>query len=164
MVGDPRETFSPAPPHTPHLWPESTFLLGPAGVPNPASTSVLIIPEPVFPVPLRVYGCCLRVSATVTSTMENGSWGGKVLFGLHFSIAVHYQRKSDQELKHGRFREAGTYAEATEENCLLACFPWLTQPGFLEFLEFNFHYKTGSSKRCGREDGGKNQKQNLKRK
>jgi hypothetical protein len=37
--------------------------------------------------------------------------------GLHFHIAVHYLRKSGQEIKHGRILEAGTDAEAMEGCC-----------------------------------------------
>jgi len=55
------------------------------------------------------------------------------LFGFHFHIAVHYQRKSGQELKQGRALEAVADAEAMEgsmPSCLLASFPWLAQPVF----------------------------------
>jgi hypothetical protein len=54
-------------------------------------------------------------------------WGGKDLFGLHFQI--HHWRKSGQELKQGWNLKA---VEAMEECCLLACFPWLAQPAFLQ--------------------------------
>ena len=63
--------------------------------------------------------------------MKNESWVGKVLFYVHFSVIVHHSRKSEQELKQGRFTDTGSYEEAMEESCLLACFPWLTQPAFL---------------------------------
>jgi hypothetical protein len=33
---------------------------------------------------------------------EKASWGGKSLFGLHFLITVHHQRKLRQELKQDR--------------------------------------------------------------
>ena len=42
------------------------------------------------------------------------------LFGLHFYIIAHHQRKSGQELKQGRDLEAGADAEAMEEY-LLVC-------------------------------------------
>jgi hypothetical protein len=36
-----------------------------------------------------------------------------------------------QELKQSRNLEAGADVEAIEEYCLLACFPWLAESGFL---------------------------------
>jgi hypothetical protein len=57
-------------------------------------------------------------------------WGGKGLFGLHFHIAVHHQKKSEQELTQGRHLETGDNAEAMEGCCLLDCFPWLAQLDF----------------------------------
>jgi hypothetical protein len=60
---------------------------------------------------------------------QKESWGGKGLFDFH--IAVHYQRKSGQELKQGRNLETGVNAEVVEGRCLLACSPWLAQPAFL---------------------------------
>ena len=62
---------------------------------------------------------------------QKASWGGKGLLGLHFSIAVHHQRKPEQELKQGRNLEAGADAEAMEKPCLLARSPWFAQPAFL---------------------------------
>jgi hypothetical protein len=53
--------------------------------------------------------------------MTKASWGGKGLFGLHFHIAVHHQRKSGRELTQGRNLEAGADAEAMVGCCLLAC-------------------------------------------
>lgn len=42
-------------------------------------------------------------------------WGrGKGLFGLHFHITIHHQRKSGQEIKQHKNVEAGADAEATE--------------------------------------------------
>jgi hypothetical protein len=46
------------------------------------------------------------------------NWGGKALFGLHFHIVIHHQRKkkvkrkSEQELKEGKNLEAGDDIEA----------------------------------------------------
>jgi hypothetical protein len=44
---------------------------------------------------------------------------------------VHHQRKSGQELTQDKTLEAGVDAEAMEECCLLACFPWLAHLAFL---------------------------------
>jgi len=55
---------------------------------------------------------------------------GEDLF--HFCITAHHQRKPGQELKQGRILEAGAGAEGLEEGSLLACFPWLVQPAFLQ--------------------------------
>jgi len=59
---------------------------------------------------------------------QRANWEGKGLLGLHFQIVVHHRRKSGQELTQDRNLEAGADAEAVEEGCLLACFPWLSQP------------------------------------
>jgi len=56
----------------------------------------------------------VRVPTAVMNTMTKASWGGQGLFGLHFSITVHYHRKSGQELKQGRNLKAGVDAEAME--------------------------------------------------
>jgi hypothetical protein len=61
---------------------------------------------------------------------QEASWGRKGLFSLHFHIAVHYQRKSGQELTQGRNLKTGADAEAKGYQ-LLACFPWLAQLDFL---------------------------------
>jgi hypothetical protein len=53
------------------------------------------------------------------------------LFGLHFNITYHHQRKSGQEIKRGKNLEAGADAEVVERCCLLDCFLWLAQPAFL---------------------------------
>jgi hypothetical protein len=74
----------------------------------------------------------VRVSiAAMKHHDQKASWGGKGLFSLHFHIAVRHQRKSGQELTQGRNLEAGADADALEECCLLACFPWFIQPAFL---------------------------------
>ena len=57
--------------------------------------------------------------------------GGKCLFSLYFHIAVHHQKKSEQELTWGRKLEAGADAEVTKGCYLLACFPWLDHLAFL---------------------------------
>jgi hypothetical protein len=48
---------------------------------------------------------------------------GKGLFGLHFHITAHHQRKSGQELKHGRNLEAGTDAEVVKGMLLSSLLP-----------------------------------------
>jgi len=54
----------------------------------------------------------VRVSTAATKHHDQkASWGGKGLFGLHFHITVHHQRKSGQELKQGRKLEAGADAK-----------------------------------------------------
>ncbi|EDL21040.1 mCG140729 [Mus musculus] len=53
--------------------------------------------------------------------MTKETWGGKGLFGLHFHITVHHQRKSEQELKQGRDLETGADAEAMEQCRFLTC-------------------------------------------
>jgi hypothetical protein len=49
----------------------------------------------------------------------------------HDQIAVHHQRKSEQELKQGWNPETGADAAAMVGCCLLACSSWLAQPAFL---------------------------------
>ena len=63
---------------------------------------------------------------------QEASWGGKGLFSLHFHTAVDHQRKSGLELTQGKNLEAGANAEAMEECCLVACFPWLAQLALLQ--------------------------------
>ena len=48
------------------------------------------------------------------NTPIKATWGGKGLFGLHFHITVHHQRKSGQELKQDRNLETGADAESVE--------------------------------------------------
>ena len=43
--------------------------------------------------------------------MEHYDQSNLALFGLHFHITVHHQRKSREELKEGRTLEAGADAE-----------------------------------------------------
>ena len=43
------------------------------------------------------------------------SRGGEVSLDLYFSIAIHHERKSGQELKQGRMLEAGTVADTMED-------------------------------------------------
>jgi hypothetical protein len=62
---------------------------------------------------------------------QEASWGGKDSFSLYFHIAVHHQWKSGQKLTQNSNLEARVEAEAMEECCLLACFPWLAQLAFL---------------------------------
>jgi hypothetical protein len=59
----------------------------------------------------RIYLRCNEI------TQIKAGWGKTGLFSLHFHIAVHHQRKSGQELKCGRNREAGDATEATWEFC-----------------------------------------------
>jgi hypothetical protein len=72
-----------------------------------------------------------RVSIAVNKHHDQSNLRRKGLFGLHFHITLHYQRKSGQELKQGRSLEAGANAEAMEGCRLLACSSWLVQPAFL---------------------------------
>jgi hypothetical protein len=58
------------------------------------------------------------------------------LFSLQLHIAVHYQRKSGQELITGKNLEAEADAEAMKRCYLLACFPWLAQVFFFFFFFF----------------------------
>jgi hypothetical protein len=85
-------------------------------------------------IPLHWYQLVLvRASVAVMKHHDpNASLGGKGLFSLNFHITVHHQRKSGLELKQGRNLEAGADTAAMEECCLLACFPWLAQPAFLQ--------------------------------
>jgi hypothetical protein len=46
--------------------------------------------------------------------------GRKGLFGLHFYIIAHHQRKSELKPKQGKDLETAVDAEAMEECCLLA--------------------------------------------
>ena len=63
----------------------------------------------------------VSVTADVMKHHTKSKLGGKGLVCLHFYIAVHHQRKSGLELKHGRKLEAGADAEAMEgaAYCLL---------------------------------------------
>jgi hypothetical protein len=61
---------------------------------------------------------------------QEASWGVKGLFNLYF-IADYHRKESGLELTWVRNLEAGADAEAMEECCLLACFPWLAQLAFL---------------------------------
>jgi hypothetical protein len=61
---------------------------------------------------------------------QEGSWGRKDFFSLHFHIAVHHQRKSGQELMQGRnLKAAANNAEAMEHDAY-----WLASPGLLSLL------------------------------
>ena len=68
----------------------------------------------------------------VSVCMCKATWGGKGLFGLHFHIAVHRQRKSGQELKQGRSLEAGADAEAMGWDAAY----WLALHGLLRLLSY----------------------------
>jgi hypothetical protein len=57
------------------------------------------------------------------------TWGEKGLF--HLIIAIHHPGNSVQQLKQGRYLEAGTDAKTMEESCLLACSSGLVQPDLL---------------------------------
>ena len=71
----------------------------------------------------------VSVMATIAVMRHHNqtNWGGQDLFGLYFHIFIHYQRKSEQELKQGRNLVAGAHVEIIERCCLLACFPWPAQ-------------------------------------
>jgi hypothetical protein len=56
---------------------------------------------------------------------KKASWE-RGLFGLYFHSTAHHKRKSGQELKYGRFLEAGADAEVMEE-----CYLHLAQLAFL---------------------------------
>ena len=72
-------------------------------------------------------GTLVRVSIAVTKYQDqNASGGGKGLFSLYLHIAVHYQRKSGQELKQGRNLEPGEDAEAW---CMQHQHAFLSNPG-----------------------------------
>jgi hypothetical protein len=55
--------------------------------------------------------------------------GGKGLFGLHFHIAVHHQRKSGLELKQGRKQELMQRSWRDVSY-------WLDSPGLLSLLSY----------------------------
>jgi hypothetical protein len=75
--------------------------------------------------------CLLRVStAAVKHHGPKTSWEGQGLYGLHFQFTIYHWKKSGQELEQGWNLEAGADAEAMEEGCSLACFPWLAQSTF----------------------------------
>jgi hypothetical protein len=61
-------------------------------------------------------------------------WGGKDLFGFHFHILGHYQRKSREELTQHRNLEAGADAEAMEGSCSLSGFDHEQQYRSIPFL------------------------------
>ena len=82
-----------------------------------------IVENPVCSI-IYIGDVLVRVSIAVMKHHgQKASWEGKGLFGLHFCIAVHHQRKAGQELKQNRNLEAGTEAEAMEGSCLfpMAC-------------------------------------------
>ena len=89
--------------------------------------------------------------------MTKETWGGKGLFGLHFHITVHHQRKSEQELKQGRDLETGADAEAMEEcrpsHALLTVLSYRTQdhePRGLYYLQWagSSHQSVTKKKLC----------------
>ena len=51
--------------------------------------------------------------------MTNTTWGGKGLFDFYFSVTIHHQMKSGQELEQARNLEAGAEAEAMEGDSFL---------------------------------------------
>ena len=61
------------------------------------------------------------------NTMTKATWGRKSLFGLHFQITAHHQRKSGQEVKQGRNWEEGAMDSAVY---------WLTSYGLLSLLSY----------------------------
>lgn len=64
--------------------------------------------------------CCSDLTS-----WSKASWRIKCLFGLHFCIVNHYQRKSGQELRQGRTLQAGADAEVLEGVLLSRLFSWL---------------------------------------
>jgi hypothetical protein len=65
----------------------------------------------------------------MTNTMIKATWKGKGLFSLHFHIAVHHQRKSEQELIWGRKQEL------MQRPCRDVPY-WLASPGLLSLLSY----------------------------
>lgn len=73
---------------------------------------ILRLPRlPCLPSSYFAFCCCDR-------SHNKSSYGGKGLYGLHASIAVHRRGKSGQEQRQNL--EADTEAESTVEHCLLA--------------------------------------------
>ena len=73
---------------------------------------------------------CLKLCATVViQSLRQGYCGYHETAGLGKERVCLFGLIA-QELKQGRNLEAGADAEAIEECCLLACFPWLAQPVF----------------------------------
>lgn len=83
-----------------------------------------------------------------------------ILFGVSFALIKHYDQHANREGKglfslHIHSRRAGNLgsgddAKIIEESCLLTCFPWLLQCGFLESPDLSkqeWHHPpwTGSS-------------------
>jgi hypothetical protein len=60
---------------------------------------------------------------------QEASWGGKGLFGLHFHIAVHHQRKSGLQLKQVRKQEP-------MQRPLRDVLYWLASPDLLSLLSY----------------------------
>jgi hypothetical protein len=60
---------------------------------------------------------------------QEANWGGKGLFGLHFHIAVHHQRKLGLELKQVRKLEL---MQRPWRDVIY----WLASPGFLSLLSY----------------------------
>ena len=63
----------------------------------------------------------VRVMIAATKHVTKETWGENDLFGSHFHVTVHHQRKSGRELKQSRNLESGADAEAMEGCWLLAC-------------------------------------------
>lgn len=78
------------------------------------------------------YDVLVRVGTLIKPLPE--AWGVKSLFGLHFLIIVHHQRKSRQGLKQGRDMGGGADGEdmerASSSLAPLACSPLLAQTAF----------------------------------
>ena len=90
---------------------------------------------------------CLRIpTASMKHHDQKSDLGrGKDFFSLRFHIAVHYERKSGQELKHGRSLMAGADAEAMEGCWLQTCFPMDGLLGLLSYRTQNHQPRNGTT-------------------
>ena len=77
--------------------------------------------------------------ATKKPCDQKASWGGKDLLSVYLHIAIHYQRKSGQELKQDRNLEAGADAEAMEGAAYRLASYYLPSLLFFSF-SFFFHF------------------------
>jgi hypothetical protein len=74
----------------------------------------------------------LRVTIAMMKHHDQKYVGEERVYGLHFYITVHHQRRSGQKLKQSRILEAGADSEASEGCCLLPCSSWLAQFAVLQ--------------------------------
>ena len=82
---------------------------------------------------VQVPNVLVGISIGVMKHLDQSNVGREGFISLILPyIIAHHQKQWGQELKHGRYLEAGADAEAIEGCCFLACSPWLAQPAFLE--------------------------------